>query len=888
MATETQTHWSFNRGIVSTLAGARMDLERLRIAASRMTNWMPRVLGPMMLRPGLGYINALRANERGIGIPFVFSTTDAAEIELTDEYLRVVVDDVVITRPAVTAAVTNGTFGADVTGWTDSDEGAATSVWATGGYLSLTGNGADAAIRDQQVTVNQAGTEHALRVIVERGPVTLRVGATAGADDYIGETSLGTGSHSLAFTPTGNFHIRLMNRRRGAALVDSITVEASGDMLLPTPWTEDDLPNVRWSQSADVVYIACAGIERRKIERRAARSWSVVYYRPETGSFRNPNAGEITLTPTAITGDITLAASKDLFRSGHVGALFRIASTGQQVTASLGGEDQWSNPIRVVGVDAQRRFQYAITGTWTGTVTVQYSVGAPGSWVDKDDWTANTSGTIDDALDNEIIYYRIGIKAGDYGSGTANVALTYGGGSITGVVRITAFSSATSVSATVLQDLGGISGSSDWSEGRWSSYRGWPSAVSLHEGRLWWFGGDKIDGSVSDGYEDFDDELIGDAGPILRSIGEGPVDSIHWVVSLGRLIIGTASNSANVPAQRIESESILTARASSLDEPLTPTNFNIRNAATRAVFADPSATRLMEAGMDPATVDYVITDLSMLAPDLNRVGIARIVVQRRPDTRIHCIRTDGTVGIVVFDRAENVTCWVEVETDGIVEDAVVLPGQPEDQVYYYVRRTVNGSTVRYREKWAMESECVGGALTKLADAFKVFTSASATSTITGASHLEGEEVVVWGDGRDLGTFTVSGGEIDLGDEEVTQAMYGLAYVAEWISTRRAFGDRMGSAMNRDKRILGVGLILQNTHCRGIQFGSDLDHLDDLPGDIGRDSAGELDEDHILEEEDLDITAINSEWQTDARFVLRAAAPRPAQVACATIVMRTNG
>jgi hypothetical protein len=539
-------------------------------------------------------------------------------------------------------------------------------------------------------------------------------------------------------------------------------------------------------------------------------------------------------------------------------------------------------------VDSQRQFQIAISGVWVATVTLQYSVGAPGSWVDVDSWTGNTTTSKDDGLDNEIIYYRIGVKAGNYTSGTANVQLSFGAGSITGIVRITGYTNGTTVSAQVLTDLGGTTGSADWSESRWSDYRGWPSANTLHEGRLWWLGKDKIDGSVSDGYEDFDDEVVGDAGPILRSIGEGPVDSINWAVSLGRMVIGTASNSGNIQAARVESESVLVARSSSFDEPLTPTNFNLKNAATRAVFADPSLVRLMECGFDLNINDYNTTDLSILTPDLNEAGISRIVVQRRPDFRVHCIRADGTVGVLVRDPVENVLCWQEVETTGAVEGAVVLPHAGEDLVYYYVRRTIDGATVRYREKWAMESECIGGTLNKQADAFGLFTSAIATSTITGADHLEGESVVVWADGRDLGTFTVSGGEIDLGDDSVTSAIYGLSYVGLWKSTRRAFAARGGSPMNRDKRITKLGLILQNTHCHGIQFGTDEDHLDNLPRDIGRDSSGELDSDAVLEEEELDMTGLNSEWTKDARFVLKATAPRPARVLCATVEMRTNG
>jgi hypothetical protein len=55
---------SFNRGLVSPLALARIDLKRLALSADISTNWMPRTLGPMMLRPGLGYVLETRNDLR--------------------------------------------------------------------------------------------------------------------------------------------------------------------------------------------------------------------------------------------------------------------------------------------------------------------------------------------------------------------------------------------------------------------------------------------------------------------------------------------------------------------------------------------------------------------------------------------------------------------------------------------------------------------------------------------------------------------------------------------------------------------------------------------------------------------------------------------------------
>jgi hypothetical protein len=902
MPSENRSILALNRGLMSTLGAARVDLARSAMAAEVMTNWMARTLGSMSIRPGWEYLGSTAGNAVSKTIPFVFATDDTAEIEITEASIRVWVDDELITRPSVTAAVTNGGFDANVSGWTDSDESGAASAWVAGGYLSLIGTGPNAAIRDQQVTVNEASTEHALRIVIARGPVTLRVGSSSGGEEYISETTLGTGTHSLAFTPTGNFHIRVMNRRQAASLVDSINVESSGVMSLPSPWAAVALPLIRRFQSADVVYVACAGYQQRKIERRGARSWSIVLYQPEAGPFRVANTSAITLTPSALIGDISLTASKSLFRSTHVGALFRLTSNGQAVTAELSGADQFTDSIRVTGVDAQRGFQIEITGTWTATVTLQYSVGEPGSWVDVKTWTANAAETYDDTFDNQIIYYRIGIKSGNYTSGTAVVALQFASGSATGVVRITAFSTDTSVSAAVVEALGGVGATSDWAEGSWSDRRGWPSAVALHDGRLFWFG-TNVYGSVSDDYENFDDTTEGDSGPIQRSIGEGPVDTINWALSLQRLLIGTDG---------VE----FSARASSFDEPLTPTQFTLRAASTqgsaqveaakvdsRGFFVQRCGERLFEMLWDVNANDYRSEDVTLLVPDLNAAGIVHIAVQRQPDTRIHCVRSDGTVGIMVQDRAENVICWLEVETDGAVEDICIRPGTGEDTVTYTVRRSIDGGTVRYREKWALETECSGFPEAYLADAHLRYNGA-ATTTITGLGHLEGESVVVWGwntetpftndlgtvIGRDLGTFTVSSGQITGLSTQVTNACVGLSYEAQWKSMRQAFAAAMGTALNMRGRIAEVGLILKNTHGQGIQYGPDFDadHLQGIPQDDLVIDGDDPDLNHIFAEHEMDMAPFDGTWEMDSRVALLAAAPRPATVLALTVAMQKSG
>lgn len=898
MATDRQPRFAFNRGIMSALASARQDLNRYPLSAEVMTNWVPRVMGSMMLRPGWRHLGASRGNALSRSLPFVFATNDLARIELTDAMMRVWVNDALISRGAVSSTITNGTFDVNVAGWTDDDESGATSAWATGGYLSLVGTGPNAAIRTQQVTVAPAdqNAEHAIRIVIARGTVSLRVGSTSGDDDYINETTLGVGTHSLALTPTGDFFVQLLNRAIPAALVDSVAIEGAGVMEVSAPWASADLRKIRMDQSGDVIYVACAGYQQHKIERRGARSWSVVKYAPTNGPFRVINTSAITIAASATSGDITLTASKALFRSGHAGALFRLTSVGQQASTSISAQNQFTSPIRVTGVDDGRAFSVSIAGTFVGTVTLQYSVGSPGSWVDAKTWTGPVSESYNDGFNNQIIYYRLGIKTGGYTSGTAAVATYFTAGSLDGIVRITEVTNSTTATAQVLTELGGTAATTDWYEGRWSTFRGWPSAVALHEGRLGWAGKGWVDLSESDGYESFDDTVEGDSGPISRTIGDGPVDVINWMISLGRLHLGSAANSFAIAAAKADGNSVHMARSSSLDEPLSPTNFNFRRTLGRAVYVDRSGQRLYELSYDPQIIDYNTTDLSLTAPDLNEAGLVHIAVQMKPDVRVHCVREDGTVGMLIFDRAENVVCWVELETDGFVEDACVLPGTEEDAVYYTVRRTVNSSTVRYHERWALESECSGLPEARHADSF-VYYSGAETQTISNLSHLEGREVVVWGwntvtpfmaegieVGRDLGTYTVNAGQISGLSATVTNAVVGLAYEARYKSLRITTQGATSVPMNSKGRVEMVGFILRNTHYQGITFGEDFDNLDALPLIV---DGKVMDDNAILETFEGPMESNPGDYGQDPRVCLLAAAPRPATVLAITIQKATT-
>lgn len=570
----------------------------------------------------------------------------------------------------------------------------------------------------KRVLVSDTGTEHSLAITVERGPVALRVGSTNGDDDYISETALGTGYHNLAFTPSGNFWITLQSDALVDRIVSSLSIGDSGTVEITSPWQSSDLSNVRYDQSADVVYVDCDGVRQQKIERRGSgRSWSVVDYAPNSGPFLPTASSSAKMMVSHFFGNTTLESDIPFFTSDHVGALIRIFRDGQSGQWRLGAAGAHTDPIKVTGIGdtgtpdehSERRIVFAISGVWSGRITIERSIDGEdigfkpislATIKTSPSDTGTFTKTIDDPDDNLAVWYRAriadtGTGSNGYSSGVAVVDATYGGGGVTGIARITDYNSNTSVGIEVLSRFSDTGPSDNWQEGYWSDARRFPTAVSLHGGRLAHASGGSLFLSVSDDYENFDDTTEGDAGPIIRTLGSGPVDAIRYLISKLRMIIGTAG-----------AELALT--SSSLDEPVTPTNSNARAFSTqgsanlRAVHLDARAIMVQRSGqrvfmIGPSSQgatfgDYEGFELTLLVPDLLAAGVVSIAIQRQPDTRLHCVLADGRVAILTYEPNEEVICWTMWEgdtgTDAAVERVAVLPGANEDAVFYHVRRTI--------------------------------------------------------------------------------------------------------------------------------------------------------------------------------------------------------
>lgn len=901
----------FNVGIVDVDNLTRIDLERMRLAAEEQDNILGTVTGKGFLRPGTKYITT--ADGSALIKDFIFSADDAAVLEFTSQQMRVLVNDVVVSRPAVSTAITSGTFSAS-TGWTlDPSTGATTTI--SGGYLNLTaqGRGSFAKAR-QEVTVAGAdqGVEHALEIVIDRGPVAFMCGNASGDDSYISRTELGEGHHSLAFTPTGNFWVEFQTDVDILRRVNSVNVAGSGDMALVTPWDSLILSTLRFDQSADVVYVAW-GDEPYKIERRSNRSWSVVKYLTNDGPFKIPNTGKTRLKPNVLQGNGTLTANVPFFNAGHVGALFRLDHDGQYLTQYLSDDYQFTDAIKVTGVEndndatSDRDWHYDVEGTWVGTVYVQRSFedatfGFKNSNNGFGDVTVGLTANVadkkvEDSADNAIYYYRFGFK-GSYTSGTAKIDIRYDGGGGYGICRVTGYTSRTQVSIEVLRPFRNTNYTDIWQEGEWSDNGAWPTAVALAEGRLFWGGEDKWWGSVSDAYESFDEELEGDSAPLSRTIAVGGVNDVQWMLSAHRLVIG--SNGAEVVA-----------RSSSLDEPLTATNTTLKASSTigsaaispvridsNVVFADRSFKSLFEMAIGQ-NGDYQSNEITRLCSRLFSAGVKQLAIQRRPDTRIWVVLDSGECVCVVYEPSQEVAAFIRISTEGDFESVAVLPGDGEDAVYFSVKRNINGSDVRYIEKMATDTEARPATFAYVMDSYVSGTNGPASTTITGLTHLEGESVKVWADGAPINEsttdggrtwqsprlFTVSGGQITV-PSAVTNYVVGLPYKGRYKSGRLAYGATNGTPLLAKQKVSHLGLILTDYVRSGVRYGkdyADINTMYPLRELVDGATATDVNVDTVLDEEPH---VFPSGWTLDDRVCVELS--WPCSLLALTYAVETNG
>lgn len=100
----------------------------------------------------------------------------------------------------------------------------------------------------------------------------------------------------------------------------------------PTPWSAEQLAQVNWVQSPDVLLVVHPDVPPQKIVRRGITDWTIASwtFSQRDGRICCPHRKfadeQVTLKAAGTTGTVTVTASASVFKAGHVGVRFRIAN----------------------------------------------------------------------------------------------------------------------------------------------------------------------------------------------------------------------------------------------------------------------------------------------------------------------------------------------------------------------------------------------------------------------------------------------------------------------------------------------------------------------------------------------------------------------------------
>ncbi len=274
--------------------------------------------------------------------------------------------------------------------------------------------------------------------------------------------------------------------------------------------------------------------------------------------------------------------------------------------------------------------------------------------------------------------------------------------------------SETSAGVHVFSNFGGTGATASWRLGAWSGQTGWPACVSFHEQRLCWAGErsspQAFRASKSGDFQNMSptetDGAVNDDHALNYVIGANQVNAIRWLSTTRSLVLGTTGGAWPV-------------RANSLDDPLTPSNIQIKRASTFGsadiqpldvgdvvLYVSPAGRKLRELAFLFERDNFTAPDLSILSEHITEGGVVQMDFAQEPSGVVFAVRADGVLLGMTYEREQNVVAWQRHVVGGAyaggapkVESIAVIPASSnrDDQAWLVATRTVGGETVHFIE-----------------------------------------------------------------------------------------------------------------------------------------------------------------------------------------------
>ena len=365
-------------------------------------------------------------------------------------------------------------------------------------------------------------------------------------------------------------------------------------------------------------------------------------------------------------------------------------NSNRRITASYGGSAT-TDPLDV----SFTNWSVTTGGTWWGTVEIERSTDNQDTW--------ETFTVIADTKDLEAANFKYPSTTKEGGTTFVRVKFIHGGGvpdntikiviknesSYTeGIFQLDTYISDSSYKAIVINNASSSGATSLWTEGTFSARRGFPRASRFHQDRLWLAGSNfdtaTVYGSISGDYYNFITGVESDLG-IRRVIDTS--EDIRWLLGKKFLFAGTSGSAIqitsadakeNVTASNIQTNPQSVFGASDIQGVL---------ANDVIIYPQRNNLKLREMIYNWEEDNFKSNDITILNDEILSSGIKEMFLQHQADQIVWCIKENGDVSTLTYERQQEVVGWGRIVTDGDIISGCSLPtATGEDDIWVCTKR----------------------------------------------------------------------------------------------------------------------------------------------------------------------------------------------------------
>lgn len=422
-----------------------------------------------------------------------------------------------------------------------------------------------------------------------------------------------------------------------------------------TEYTTAQIPDLKFAQSADVMYVVHPEHPVRKIARTSHTAWTITDVVLKRGPFLDANTTTTTLTSGGLTGSVTITASAVTginsdtgFQTTDIGRLIKLHHGYAKITAR-------ASTTQVTATVQENDYFVSELAPAYAASTISFKEGDPSSTgLEHND-------RIIDSDKNFIVQgFQKGMKIAITGS-TSNNKTVLAVAVTEDTILVAPSDDLTDEAADSGHTLTGtLAADKDFALGAFSDTTGHPSSVCFYEQRLTFAGTtdqpQTLFFSVSGDFENFTGGVNDDSG-LVYTLGSNQVNIIRYLSSSRVLLVGTSGGEFAV-------------RAGGADEPITATNVQIKQQSAfgsankqpvqvgnTTLFLHRAERKVRELVFNFDTDSYIAPDLTILAEHVTENGLSEMTYQQEPDSVVWVVRSDGVLLGMTYRREEQVVAW---------------------------------------------------------------------------------------------------------------------------------------------------------------------------------------------------------------------------------------